>query len=198
MISIIIPYIRPQGLNRCVEAIINNIHIDCYEVIAREDTDRIGVPKMVKELVSLTKHDLIMFLADDTIPQPNFMINALDTMNTFPDSWGLVGLNDQHFKGMPATHWLAHKKLLPYLDGEFFNTNYIHSFCDNELTLRCQEIDRYKWCEKSMIKHINPIIDNKISIDKDYKRVYNLSNFLRDKRLFEERKRNNWKTHIKE
>lgn len=193
MISVVIPWIRKNGLINCIEAITRNAGTDNYEILATEDKERIGVPKMVKELVNKSKTNLVMFLADDTIPQPNFMINALSMMNTFPGQWGLVGLNDQYFKGMPATHWLAHKRLLQYLDGEFFNTSYLHSFVDNELTLRCQEIDRYKWCEEAVIKHINPIVDNKISIDKDYKRVYNLSNFLRDKRLFEERKRNNWR-----
>jgi hypothetical protein len=70
---------------------------------------------------------------------------------------GLVGLNDMYWYGEFATHWLASKKLLPYLGGEFFHTGYYHNGCDNELTERCRKINKYVWAEEAKILHDHPI-----------------------------------------
>lgn len=194
MVSIVIPWIREAGLIRCIKSIERNIENTEYEIVEKEDKKRIGVPLMVKELTDRSKYDLVMFLADDVIVHDGFMDNCLSRMNSFDDQWGLVGLNDQVFTYKPATHWLAHKKLLPFLDGYFFNPCYLHNFCDEELTQRCVDMNRYKWANDALLTHFNPVCNINIDFDKDYNRIYNPSNFYKDKRLYNERKRNNWKS----
>ena len=106
-----------------------------YEFVTEEDKERIGCPKMVKKLTDRASGSLICFLGDDTIPQHEFLVHALAEMAGLPDCWGLIGIDDNiRLKGRkkaPA-HWLADKRLLPYLDGEFFHTGYRHCYCDND------------------------------------------------------------------
>jgi hypothetical protein len=90
---------------------------------------------------------------------------------------------------------MASKKLLKHLDGEFFHTGYTHCFCDNELTQRCKGIKRYRFSEKSKIVHHHPIVQQDDSLwDEDLKRVYDAKVYDADRRLFNMRRTNKWKT----
>ncbi len=197
LISIIIPVIRPKNMPRLMRLIQQHAGVSdkLYEILTAEDKDRIGCPKMVKAMTDQSRGQMVMFLGDDTLPWKNFLKYAIEAMATLPDGWGLVGLNDQHHDGNElATHWMAHKAMLPYLGGEFFHTGYRHCFCDQELNHRAKEMGRYVWADKAKIKHCNPIIDDKYDLDDDYQRVYSKEIFEADKLLFLRRKENGWKT----
>jgi hypothetical protein len=193
-VSVIIPYIRQDGMRRCKSAVFDSAGIPSgmIEVLAVEDVQRIGVPKMVARLTEISSFDLVCFLADDVVVQPDFLLNALIAMEKLPDQWGLVGLNDEHHGAEVATHWLAHKRLLPHLGGEFFHTGYLHCFCDNELTDRCREMGRYIMAEDAKITHLHPLLDQSVSVDSDYARVYSRQNFNRDHQLYLLRRENGW------
>lgn len=193
-VSIVLPVIRREKAERCIRYIKENAGIpeSQYEIIVQEDVERIGCPKMVKKLVDRSQYNLICFLGDDTLPQQDFLRNALIEMSSFSNGWGLIGITDQSFQER-ATHWLAHKRLLYILDGEFFNTEYYHTHCDDELVDRCKEIGRYKLSRHSILFHDNPILCQKETSDPDYNRVYNPSKFLHDKNLYRRRRRNGWK-----
>ena len=194
MISIIIPVIRPDRIKQLITAITLNAGIYDYEIEIEEDIKRIGCPKMVKRLVEKSKGKMVCFLGDDTIPLPDFLKNALSAMKTLTDGWGLVGLNDEHQNGNKlATHWLADKRLLPLLDGEFFHIGYKHTRCDSELTTRCRQMGRYIWAKDAVIKHEHPSFGNG-KVDEDYKRVYSKEYLEHDKQLFWARSQNNWQT----
>ncbi|MHB8871222.1 MAG: glycosyltransferase family 2 protein [Candidatus Doudnabacteria bacterium] len=196
MISIIIPYIRKAGLEKCIESI-NLLEDEIeYEIVVAEDVNRIGCPQMVKYIVSKTKYDNVMFLADDTEVHQGIMSNSLEKMKLFKDGIGLVGLNDQFISSdAHATHWLANKGLLPFLGGEFFHTGYRHCFSDNELTERCKEIGRYTFAKDAILTHNHPIVQQKQElVDDDYSRVYSQSYMKHDEMLFLKRKANGWKS----
>lgn len=196
MLSIIIPTIRPPGRDRCIESIHKYIGIekDKYEIVTEEDINRIGSNLMIKNLVNKTQYDLVLYLGDDTEITEGCIPEALRIMNTFEDGWGMVGLNDQfHNLDDLATHWLAHKKLLPYLDGEFLNTQYRHSFSDAEFILRCKEINRYKPSYNSIIIHHHPIVSSNINWDKDYDRIYSPPYWLHDRQLYLKRLKKGFK-----
>jgi hypothetical protein len=196
-VSIVVPYIRKSGVERCINAIRENVGIpdSQYEIVAEEDAERIGVTKKLKELVAKTKYDVVMFLGDDTVPQKDFLKNALYWRELLVDKWGLVGLNDNFCNSyMCATHWMADKKLLDCLDGEFFHTGYSHCYADQELTIRCAQLGKYIFAVTSKIEHENPIVKNDMKLlDDDYRRVYSSQVKLKDANLFAIRKRNNWK-----
>jgi hypothetical protein len=189
-ISIIIPVIRPEKAKRCIASIYKNggLPDSQFEIVTEEDPERIGAPKMVKCLVAKAQYDLVMFLGDDTTVEQDCLKNALDTMNAFPDGWGMVGLNDQHHDGTNlATHWMCHKKLLPYLDGEFFYTGYNHTRCDVELTERCMELGRYIHCKTALLTHHHPNYGTAES-DEDYVRAYGDESVAHDHKLHRRRK----------
>ncbi len=176
-VSIIIPTLnREEKLKKVLEEIDKNASYPDYEVIVMRDNfeNRKGAPILVKEGVEKSKGELVMFLADDTIPQKDFLLLAVKKMyDTFgAEMDGLVGLNDMYWHGEFATHWLASKKLLPYLDGEFFHTGYHHNGCDNELTERCRKMGKYVWSEEAKVFHDHPIRpDFKGEDDETYKVV---------------------------
>ena len=173
--SIIIPIIRQEKAKECIAAIKKNagIPIDQYEIVTSVDTEAVGCPKMVEKLVSRTKSDRVMFLGDDTIPLDGFLKNALDTMEELPSGWGVVGLNTESpgFNN-PIAHWMAHKKMLTHLpDRQFFNTEYKHCWCDNELRDIASDMDRWIFSEDSLIQHDHPINTGE-NFDEGYNRAY--------------------------
>jgi len=169
MISICIPYIRPQN----IPALLQRIDETCsgldYEVLAEEDTERIGCPQMLKRLVDKSKGDLVCFVADDTMPGKDWLKNALEAMDKLYDGWGIVGLNSQESRH--AAHFLADKRMLPLLDGEFFSTDYKHCWCDNELTDIAIDYGRFVFCDEAVLTHNHPVTGT-AAVDDDYRRVY--------------------------
>jgi len=188
-VSIIIPVVRPDMAQRCIAACYENASTfnGTLELIFEADSDQIGCPKMVKRLVDQADGDLVMFLGDDTIPQPGFVEAALASMHALPDGWGLVALNDGIHNGALATHWLADKRLLPSLGGEFFHTGYHHCFCDRELTDIAKSLGRYAYAEDAVIIHDHPQRTGK-PYDDHYKRAYAMEAFEADQRLYWRRK----------
>lgn len=156
-VSIVIPTLgRTQSLYKCLELIKENADYPYYEVIVESDSflNRVGCPRTLARGVAKAKHNLIMYLGNDTEPQPGFLREVVKCMlHNFPDLDGLVGLNDG---GDPrvARHWLAGHKLLGLIgDTEFFHTGYNHVGCDNELTARARKINKYAHAERSVILH---------------------------------------------
>ena len=193
-VSIVIPTLgRPDKLHRLLKAIKENTGYDNYEVIVKPDQfppNNTGVPKLLKQGVAESNGDLVMYLGNDCIPQKDFLQMAVFRMiKAFPSLDGLVGLNDGYWKeGEIATHWLASKKLLPYLGGEFFHTGYYHTGCDNELTEMCRKIDKYVWAEEAKVMHDHPIMDGFTKpLDEVYQLAYDKDRQEHDKKLLRER-----------
>jgi len=192
-ISIVIPTLgRPEKLKRLAKLIDTHAGYPNYEVLVENDSfeDRQGAPKMLKRGVDRSTGSLVMFLGNDCVPRPNFLLNALKAMiKNFPDMDGLVGLNDKYWHGEFATHWLASKKLLPMLGGEFFHTGYKHLGCDNELTERCKMISRYIWAEDAVVYHDHPVQSGFQDKDMDdvYRLAYDTENMKQDLTLLQER-----------
>ncbi len=217
-VSVIIPVIRPANVEQLERWILDRAGIPSsdVEIITMEDKERIGAPRMIKMLTQMSRHKYVMFLGDDCEPQENFILHAFKEMSKFKGNWGLVGLNcgrwvDDNIVGCSgpdslgwqsflnhgevSQHWMAHKEILKHLDGEFFHTGYTHCFCDNELTTRCKDLKRYRFSKKSKIVHYHPIVQQDDDLwDDDYKRVYSDDVYLADKKLFELRRANGWKT----
>ena len=212
-VSIIIPVIRPEKAERCMDAIRANAGVSesDYEIIHLPDVDGIGCPKMVAELTGLAKHEWVMFLGDDTIPEPGFLKEAIDAVGSLPgygyrqirnengsglancfpcDPWGVVGLNTQDDKAEDGindkAHWMAHKKMLDLIPGGFFfSPEYKHCYCDDELQDIAIENDRWVFAEKARVLHDHPI--NGGDVDEGYLKAYS-DNALADRRIYQKRK----------
>ena len=197
-VSIIIPVIRPESAEKCIDAIIKNsgVSVCNYEIISEFDVDGIGCPAMVEILTHKAKYDLVMFLGDDTIPEMDFLKHALDAMETLPDSWGVVGLNTQDIRietGNPLAHWMADKKILNYIPGgNFFSTEYKHSWGDNELKEIADELGRWCHAKKSKITHIHPV-NKTAEYDEGYQKAYEDGKDTEDFKVYCHRKRDRMK-----
>lgn len=195
LISVILPVIRPEKAERCIEAL-HTLEKELpagvrMEIFKGLDPGRIGCPRMVEHLVAWAVElggDCFLFLGDDTIPQPGMIEAALKAMATLPDGWGLVGLNDGTGRQLP-THWLADRRVLGLTGGEFFHTGYQHCFCDNELWDICREAGRYVYAEDAKLVHDHPLLRGEELTDPDLKRVYAPEVYEADRALYYRRKR---------
>lgn len=193
-VSIIIPVIRQDSAQKCYKAIVKNAGVSRYdyEIVSKIDTDSIGCPAMVKTLTEKAKYGLVMFLGDDTIPEKDFLKHAIEAMESLPGGWGVVGLNTQDINtqnGNKLAHWMAHKKMLRYIQGgNFFSTDYAHCWCDNELKDIADDIGRWVWAEKSKITHNHPI-NKTAKNDEGYKKAYSEENTNNDFKTYCRRKR---------
>jgi hypothetical protein len=161
-----------------------------YEILPLPDIDGIGCPKMVAELTALAKHDLVMFLGDDTIPQPGFLQAAIEAMDALPDAWGVVGLDTQDDRAADGSndraHWLADKRMLALIPGgQFFSTEYRHCYGDDELRDIAMEAGRWVFAKGARILHDHPV--NGGQPDEGYERAYS-DNAAADRRTYQRRK----------
>lgn len=199
-VSIIIPVIRKDKAERCIAAIRKNAGLpeDAYEILSEFDHEKIGCPKMVKRLTDKAKAPMICFLGDDTIPQENFLQNAVRAMRFMPEDpkdgvrWGLVSFNDNVNTSRTAAHWLGHRRLLEHLGGEFFHTGYKHSFCDDELMIRAQQIGRYIYAYDAILQHDHPAVV-KDGLQDEHRAAPNAA-YQEDHALFQNRLQNKWVT----
>lgn len=191
VITIIIPWVRKELAPRAVSHAIFNAGVPVL-MDAREDTERIGCPKMVKKMVDDAATEYVCFLGDDTIAQPDYVKNAMEEMRQFPDGVGMIGLNDSTGRILP-THWIAHKGLLPYIGYEFFHTGYRHCCCDVEMYERVSSIARFKYSQSAIVLHDHPMLNGKKS-DRFYNYVYSGPIRSKDQALLKHRRENEWHT----
>jgi len=192
-VSICIPTLgRPEKLKRLLDGIKENANYDNYEVIVKTDKmppNNEGVPKMLAKCVAESTGELVMFLGNDCIPEPNFLQEAVwDMIRHFPEFDGMIGLNDGYWdgsKGHVSPHWLASKKLLPYLGGNFFDTDFYHTGVDNLLQGRCEKINKYFWSKNAKIIHDHPMMaGKKEDMDDLYKQAYSGPRHDHDNKLY--------------
>ncbi len=191
MISIVIPVIRPEKARHCIEAIRRNAGGIDYEIVSEQDVDGIGCPAMVKRLTEMARGDAVMFLGDDTVPEPGFLQAAAATMAALPDGWGVVGLNTQDDRpGVghnDRAHWLAHKKMLDHIPGgTFFSTEYHHCYGDDELQDIARELGRWAFADNARIRHDHPV-NGTADDDEGYRKAYG-DNVRRDRKTYYRRK----------
>lgn len=193
-VSILIPYIRYEGMKRCVDSIISNETKLNYEILTEEDIDRNGVALTLHKLLQTSRNDIVVFLADDTEIEKDCLNIAYDILyKAFDNGIGMVGFNDGIHNSKLATHFMIHKELIKQIGGYIFHPAYTHCYADNELYDRVNELDKYIYCQFSKIIHHHPLINNNIDWDDDYKRVYNKSVYLKDQRTYRQRKENGWR-----
>ena len=73
MISIIIPIVREEKAEKLVKALKEYKTDIPFEIVKEIDLNHIGCPLMVKWLTQRTKYDWVLFLGDDTVPEPGFL-----------------------------------------------------------------------------------------------------------------------------
>jgi glycosyltransferase involved in cell wall biosynthesis len=192
-VTICIPTLgREEKLQRLLDSIPATAEYKNYDVLVERDSfeNRIGVPKLLHKMVANSKGEFIVFLGNDCIPKSGWLRRAMSAMRqSFQDMDGLVGFNDGYSHGTETPHWLASKKLLLMLDGEFFHAGYHHVGCDNELVARCKKSGKYVWCEEAHVFHDHPLHTGMQEKDMDdtYKLAWRSDLVLKDRELLKSR-----------
>lgn len=113
-----------------------------------------GCSQAWNDALRLAQGDPLVLAADDVEYQSGWLDAALETLSTFPDGWGFVGLNDEHWGADLATHYLMSRRLIVEVFGGVVTWEcYRHSFQDREANARAQAAGRYAWCEGARIVH---------------------------------------------
>jgi len=180
-VSVLIPTRqRYKKLEKCLTKLFENTVYPNWEVVIIVDKDDLGSLLLAHEIeMSHTKEvkilqkekremyvgkinegfhqtdsPLIVFLADDVLVNRNWLTEAVKTFNeSFPDGLGLVSFQDE-FDDRLAPHGLISRKYVEkYLKGNIFHPDYVHYWCDVELTVRSVGWGKFAHCPKSRIVH---------------------------------------------
>ncbi|HOL46607.1 MAG TPA: glycosyltransferase family A protein [bacterium] len=113
-----------------------------------------------------------VYMDDDMEPGNNeWLIIALDYFNKlFPDNIGLVSFCDGIQNGKLAPAGLTTKTFINRAcNGYLYNPQYVHYFCDTEITVRAQIINRYAYCADAILLHRHATVTG------NYDFIYNQS-----------------------
>lgn len=177
-ISILIPTMRPAGLDRVLKSIKNlNYPQDKLEIIVLHDgtpdtglrhdgcleyfsKERNGVPITVALGVKAATGDWIVYAADDMEFHPDCIIAALresGNLEENPHSRHLLAFNGgplSEDKGNICEHFMIHRVLLEGLPkGEIFDTDFHHVGVDNLLWARMEKAREALRCEQAHFTH---------------------------------------------
>lgn len=178
MISFIIPTLgRPEGLKRCVDSIKQlNYPQEKIEIIVMHDgekptdwdtdwnkdtqiivhwnPERLGVPKTLKYGVGTAKGDWIVYASNDIEFTPESVIIALKV--AMDNGKRFMAFNTGDFgeeKGNQCEHFMIHKSMLPKIDGEIFDTDFVHVGVDALLWAKMEKLGQAMRSMRSVVHH---------------------------------------------
>jgi hypothetical protein len=188
-VTIVIPWVRGHLIENVKKLAIDNAGIpkDEIDLQAVENIGNISVNKLFNKIVDRTKSDYVCFLADDTLPQTNYMKTALEA---FTEGILFVMTNDGTNTDRYG-HFVFDRKLLPLLGGKLAHEGYIHCCADSEFITRTKEMGVYKWCQESLVIHNHPFITG-APTDEYYQKVYSPEVRNQDRALFAARQAAGW------
>ena len=125
---------------------------DNFKVVGQVET--IGVPKSLKFGVEQSTGDWIVYAANDMEFDPDCLMAALKQAmdnNKFFMAFheGPVGPDE----GNIATHFMIHRKLLPKIGDEIFDTEFYHVGVDNLLWAKMKKLGQAMHCSRAKITH---------------------------------------------
>lgn len=178
-LSFVIPTMgRPEGLKRCIDSIkALNYPQEKVEIIVIYDdkksdfegesykdgekdliilanNGRSGVPLSLKKGVEKSTGDWIVYASNDIEFHPNSIMCALKTAMDNNKSFmafntGVVSEDE----GNICEHFMIHKKLIPMIGGEIFDTEFNHVGVDNLLWAKLKKIRQAMRCERAIVAH---------------------------------------------
>lgn len=178
VISFIIPTLgRPEGLKRCVDSIkalnypYEKIQIIIFhdgekptewekdwqsdtQITVINNTTRIGVPLAVANTVKHAKGDWLVYASNDIEFTPDSVISALKIAND--NNKNFMAFNTGDFgeeKGNQCEHFMIHKKLLPKIDGEIFDTEFTHVGVDTLLWAKMEKLGQAMRAMRAVVHH---------------------------------------------
>lgn len=158
-ISIIIPTLRPEGLERTLASIeALNYPPELVETIVLRDEPRLGVPRRVLEGVNQATGSWIVYAADDMEFEPDCLIAALQTSSRNGDK-GLIAFNSGPVspdKGNICEHFMIYAELArdpAYFPRGIFDTDFHHVGVDNLLWATMEKAGEAIRAEHAKVVH---------------------------------------------
>lgn len=155
-LSFVIPTLgRPEGLKRVLESIKNlNYPQEQIETIVLEDNPRIGVPKRVKEGVEKATGEWIVFASNDIEFTPDSIMCAFKTAMDNKKYFMSFNTNSSgETKDRVCEHFMIHKKLIPKLGGDIFDTEFNHVGVDDLLWAKLTKMGQAMRCARAIVHH---------------------------------------------
>lgn len=188
-ISFVIPTLgREEGLKKLLESIKNlNYPQDKIETIVLEDSPRLGVPMRLKEGVSKATGDWIVFAANDLEFTPDSIMIAFKTAMDSNKYFMAFNTNSpEETKVRQCEHFMIHKKLIPRLGGEIFDTEFNHVGVDDLLWAKLSKIGQAMRCGKAIVHH-NHFSRPGGKMDEVYELGWNAESLMKDRALLEKK-----------
>jgi hypothetical protein len=188
-VTIVMPWVRAHLIENVKKMAIVNAGIPSNEIDLQAVDNRGGpsVNVVFNMIVDRTESEYVMFLADDTLPQPGYLKAALEA---FTDGILFVMTNDGTNTDRYG-HFIFHRSLLPMLGGKLAHEGYQHCCADSEFITRAKQMGVYKWCPESLIIHNHPFITG-APTDEYYQKAYSPEVRDKDRALFAARQAAGW------
>lgn len=152
-VSIVIPSMRKEGLQRCLDSIKNlNYPIDKVQFMVKEGEGT--VPQKVKEMLEQSTGEYVVYAADDMEFTPDSIFIAVQESINLNKK--LVSFNAGHLledNGNICEHFLIKKDIIKDIGGMIFDTDFHHVGVDNLLWAQCDKLGQAYHSENAIIIH---------------------------------------------
>jgi glycosyltransferase involved in cell wall biosynthesis len=151
-ISILLPTLgRLEGVKKVLKSIENlDYPKELIEVIQEEDTEKIGVPKMIKNLLTKATGDYIVFASNDIEFTSSSIREALKSDK------GLIAFNTGEIlpdEGNICEHFMIRRDLIEKLGGDIFDTDFHHIGVDNLLWAKAKKLGEAERAHTAIVHH---------------------------------------------
>ena len=185
-VAVLIPLMRPHKIAPLVANIAETTS-DCEIIViatgecadATRDLPVVLVedeggtwPQRINAGYKFTNASYIMTGADDLLFHPDWFQAAMRAMDRFPNSSGVVAVNDLHNKA--GTHFVMARSYIQEFgaSGDGPDTlmceEYAHQYCDDEIRSVARKHERWAIAEDSVVEHLH-VGAGKAPMDETYR-----------------------------
>jgi hypothetical protein len=191
-VAVLIPYLRDEKIDNVVHLATVNAGIpEADFVVIAEKLPELNVNEAYNFMTEKADAEWFCFIADDTLPEPGYLKEALDAMSQFPGGFGVVALNEGFDRDRPS-HLLVHRKMIPLLGGEIYYSNYNHNCSDIEIKERALSLGRYVFSKEAVVLHIHPNFVEGVKTDAVYESQKKHKLIREDQLLLKSRRAAGW------
>ena len=125
-----------------------------FDLMIIEDTKRVGYVKTLNYVARESKHDVVVYTAQDAMVGYNWLRNAL--LKMLVENAGLVGFHDGKWNGQLASFGAVQMSWAKTIyGGDIFYPGYHSHYGDTELTQIAKSQGRYAYAENAVMLEID-------------------------------------------
>ena len=125
-----------------------------FDLMIIEDTKRIGYVKTLNYAIRESKHDVIIYTAQDALVGTNWLRHAI--LKMLVENAGLVGFHDGKWNGQLASFGAVQMSWAKHIyQGDIFYPEYHSHYADTELTQIAKSQGRYAYAENAVMLEVD-------------------------------------------